>query len=351
MLNRNNFILFIGFFLSLLFLQSCTENSNEIIFPAAVEVEAPVGCSEPVVVDFFAGQTIDIGDVTISNDEDSLYIHIQTTGNWTLALTHLYVGPAASIPSTPTGNPRIGNFPYSTLHSPPVTSYTYVLPLNGLDSCFLIALHAEAELVNEDGEVIQTETAWADGEQLNSGGSWATGLDYCVQSCCEVEAQDYILYGGQTIEVGVLSVTNDGDNLYVTYSTTGCWEIDETHLYVGDAASIPTNRANTPIPGQFPYKTEHTAGTTTFTYTVPLAGLPACYAIAAHAAVECTSGSNDGQGETAWSFGTEFPNTNRWGWYSEYCTQAPCDDDGGDDDNDGDDGNDDDDNGGGVIQQ
>lgn len=325
MLNKNNFILLVGYFLLLFSLQSCTESANEIITPAAVEVEAPVGCSEPVVVDFFAGQSIDIGDVTISNDEDSLYIHIQTSGDWVLGHTHLYVGAAADMPSTPNGNPKIGNFPYNTPHNPSVTSYTYVLPLADLDSCFLIALHAEADLVNEDGEVIQSETAWADGNQLNAGGSWATGLDYCVQSCCEVEAQDYILYGGQTIEVGVLSVTNDGDNLYVTYSTTGCWEIGETHLYVGEAANIPTNGANTPVPGQFPYKTEHAAGVTAFTYTIPLADLPSCYAIAAHAAVGCTSGDNDGQEETAWSFGVEFPNTNRWGWYSEYCTQDACD--------------------------
>lgn len=354
MVNTKNLLLVLGSILLLFLNQSCTESANEIITPAAAPttVSSPSGCGDATVVDFLAGQFIDVGDVTISNDEDYLYVHVQTSGDWVLGHTHLYVGAAADIPSTPNGNPKIGNFPYNTAHDPAVTSYMYTLDLADLDPCFIVAFHAEAHLLDADGEIIQSETAWSDGDEITDGGSWATRTDYCAQSCCVTEAQEYVLYGGQTIEVGVLSVVNDEDNLYVTYTTTGCWELGETHVYVGDAANIPTAGNGAPIPGQFPYSEEHSAGTTTYTYTIPLAGLPACYAVAAHAAVACTSGDDDGQTETAWSFGTEFPNTPRWGWYSEYCTQEVCDgDDDGGDDGDGDGGNDDDDNGGGGILQ
>lgn len=285
-------------------------------------------CGDDVVVDFLAGQHIDIGDVTVNNDEDFLYVTVQTTGDWVLGHTHLYVGDVAGLPTNRSGNPQIGRFPYSTSHDPMVTSFTYTLPLTDFDSCFIIAFHAEAHRLDGNGEVVQSETGWADGDDITSGGSWATRFDYCKQSCCENEVQTYVLYGGQTIEVGEISVINDNDFVYVTYTTTGCWEIDETHLYVGDPAGIPVNRSNTPIPGQFPYSSTHPDGTTSYTYAVPLAGLPACYAIAAHASVSCNDGSDEEQSETAWSFGEEFPNTNRWGWYSEYCTQEVCDDNG-----------------------
>lgn len=134
------------------------------------------------------------------------------------------------------------------------------------------------------------------------------------------DSATFDLYGGQTTLVGSLIVVNDDSNLYITYMTDGCWQLAETHLYVGDAADIPVNPANTPIPGHFPYGSSN-INSNSVTYVIPLADLPSCYVIAAHAAVVCNEGEDGGEEETAWSFGTEFPNTNRWGWYSEYCTQ------------------------------
>ena len=135
------------------------------------------------------------------------------------------------------------------------------------------------------------------------------------------EAVSYDIYGGQSILAGNITVSNDGVNLYITYNTSGCWTLAETHLYVGSLADLPTNRANVPIPGQFPYSGTH-SNINTYTYTIPLAGLPECYIIAAHSALACVGeGGEVIQEETGWSFGTPFPNTKRWGWYSEYCTQ------------------------------
>lgn len=327
MKQKVNSVSILGLFLIFLALASCEQ---EIITPTTpdaptVSNTSTTPCGDDVVVDFLAGQNIDIGDVTVNNDDDFLYISVQTTGDWVLGHTHLYVGDASAIPTNNAGNPQIGRFPYSTAHDPKVTNFTYTLPLTDFDSCMVIAFHAEAHLLDSNGDVIQSETAWGDGDDINNGGSWATRFDYCKQSCCENTTETYTLYGGQTIEVGQLSVSNDNDFIYVTYATTGCWELDESHVYVGDPAGIPVNNANTPIPGQFPYSAYHLDGTTTYTYQISLAGLPSCYAIAAHASVSCNDGSSEEQQETAWSIGVEFPNSNRWGWYSEYCTQVVCD--------------------------
>lgn len=189
----------------------------------------------------------------------------------------------------------------------------------------VVAAHAEVH--GTAGSGFGAETAWANGTGFG-GNSWAMYTDYCIQDCapeCEFPTETFDIIGGQTVNEGYLEVTNNSDSLYVTYNFTGGWEADVTHLYVGDLAGLPTNNANTPIPGQFPLKTEHFrvggASITTYTYVIPLSELPSCYIIAAHAST--TLYNEDGEEEysnTSWSYGTEFPNTNRWGWYSNYCT-------------------------------
>lgn len=284
--------------------------------------DTPCGTS---VSTFYAGQHIDAGTVTVSNTTTDLIVTIQTHNNWLMGQTHVYVGALANMPTTPTGNPKIGNFPSSTTHNPMVNSYTYTYDLSTLDSCFIVAVHAEVHLIDANGDTLQSETAWANDNPFNNSGSWAGYIDYCKQYCppCIYDTTSYNFYGGQTILVGNVMVTNDSTNLYVTYNTTGGWELEETHLYVGPLSGLPTNNANTPIPGQFPYSETHASGTTSYTYTIPLSSLnDPCYIIATHASVSKTDGNGNQQQETAWSDGTPFPNTNRWGWYNEYCTQT-----------------------------
>ncbi|MEO6540160.1 MAG: hypothetical protein ABIN74_04175, partial [Ferruginibacter sp.] len=46
--------------------------------------------------------------------------------------------------------------------------------------------------------------------------------------------EEVTLVAGQTMNAGSITVTNDADNIYVTYATTNGWKLTETHLYVGD---------------------------------------------------------------------------------------------------------------------
>lgn len=281
-------------------------------------------CGDPVVTNLIAGQNMTSGSITVQNDADSVYVTFTTSGGWVLGKTHLYVGELADMPATPNGNPQIGNFPYQHTFDPYVTSDTYAIALSDLPECFIVAAHAETHLLDGNGDVIQSETSWGQGTQFNESGSWAMYSSYCVQECdpCVFTTQSYELYGGQTILVGNLLVTNDQDSLTITYQTTGDWYIGKIHVYVGAYSGMPVNGQNTPIPGQFPYSETYNPYTQTATIRVALTDLPPCYVIAAHAEVHKVVNGVEVQEETAWSFGTPFQDTDRWGWTSDYCTQV-----------------------------
>lgn len=277
-----------------------------------------VACGTPEVADFMAGQNILAGSVTVANDEEFVYVTFSTIDGWVLGKTHLFVGGYAYLPVNKKSNPKIGKFPDQNSHDPYVTEFTYQYLMDDLVDCFVIAAHAEVHLIDETGEIIQSETAWADGEEFNESGSWATYFEYCMQECCE---KVFGFFGDQTILVGNLSVTNDENNLYVTYKTDGGWYFTNTHLYVGELTGLPDVNASN-FPRNFPYLINHDE-IQEYTYTIPLDGLPECYIIAAHAEVHHFINQ---QSKDAWSSGTSFPNLpqDEWGWYSSYCTQY-CD--------------------------
>jgi hypothetical protein len=136
---------------------------------------------EPTEVTLIAGQTINAGTVTVSNDNDYIYVTYATTNGWVLTQTHLYVGDCALIPVNNPGNPLPGQFPYKSTHNN-VTSYTYQIPISriALENCGCIAAHAVVVKYNSSNQVIGSETAWGNGVRINlSGGNWGMKFDYC----------------------------------------------------------------------------------------------------------------------------------------------------------------------------
>ena len=129
--------------------------------------------TSPDVYILIAGQNIDVGTVSVWNDSINLYVEYITTGGWKMCETHLYVGKT---------NPQIltsapGQFPYSEEHNPAVSTFTYIIPINEIDSYSLskkgkkwvadgtlgikqgdqiyIAAHAEAS----DGNILNNPSA------------------------------------------------------------------------------------------------------------------------------------------------------------------------------------------------
>lgn len=142
--------------------------------------ETPGECT-PTEVALMAGQTMNAGTVTVTNDATNIYVTYATTNGWVLTQTHLYVGDCALIPVNNPGNPIPGQFPFTSAHNN-VTTYTYTVPLSRIPagSCGCIAAHAVVKQYNSSNQVIQTQTGWGNGVRINlSGGNWGMKFDYC----------------------------------------------------------------------------------------------------------------------------------------------------------------------------
>jgi hypothetical protein len=126
------------------------------------------------------------------------------------------------------------------------------------------------------------------------------------------------LVAGQTLNVGTVSTWNDAGTLFVRYTLSNGWSLAETHLAAALSVNgIPTNKAGNPIIGQFPQQQTHSAGTTNYTYEIPLielgAGAGDDLLIAAHGTVSGPSGN-----ETAWGDGARFTQQGSWAMYFAY---------------------------------
>ncbi len=134
----------------------------------------------PTVTTLIAGQTMDAGNVTVSNDANFIYVTYNTANGYVLDQTHLFVGECALIPVNRPGNPIPGQFPYASSHSN-VTSYTYQIPVMAIPfgSCGCIAAHAVVKKLNAAGSVIDQQTAWGSGTVINPDGQWGMKFDYC----------------------------------------------------------------------------------------------------------------------------------------------------------------------------
>lgn len=132
------------------------------------------------------------------------------------------------------------------------------------------------------------------------------------------------MYAGQIYNAGTITITNDANYVYVTYTAMNDYVISATHLYVGECALIPVNPPGNPIPGQFPYSGTHT-DLLTVTYQVPLsvagaAGSSIC--VAAHAVVKKLSATGATlSSQSAWGNGIVINPTGNWGMKVPYVIQ------------------------------
>ena len=167
-------------------LSAACERGDPVSPAAALGPPAPFNALVPTVpevcgsetVALLADQTLAVGEVTISNDDEFVYVSFHTTGGWSLTETHVAVvdDPAALANSGRRLVP--GRFPEKAVHDPPVTVAHYAIPLADDEDEVYVAAHAD--IVNGD----RTEGAWAEGE-ARDGGGWASYMTYGVASCDE----------------------------------------------------------------------------------------------------------------------------------------------------------------------
>lgn len=149
---------------------------------AAVIDTTPDICGS-FTADLIAGQNINVGTVTVTNDAETLFVTYTTTDDWLMSEIHLYVGPKEGAPVNKKGNPQVGHFPTNQTFNPMINTITYEFPLSIFqDDCFIVAAHAVVnKVINE--QVVDSQTAWGDGIRFVDKGNWATYFEYCPQIC------------------------------------------------------------------------------------------------------------------------------------------------------------------------
>jgi hypothetical protein len=128
----------------------------------------------------YAGQTILVGEVLVSDDGVNVYVEYDLDGPWVLTEVHCHVAASlAGIPQTGSGNPKVGHFDCKS-EDPLPDEHVCTLPIpTGKGSGDWIAIAAHAVVENSCG---QEETAWAfTCDQWSfPGRSWATYIMYQI---------------------------------------------------------------------------------------------------------------------------------------------------------------------------
>jgi hypothetical protein len=131
------------------------------------------------------------------------------------------------------------------------------------------------------------------------------------------------LFGGQTIDTGTVTISNDISSVTVTYTTNDPWVITAVHLAVSDSlAGIPQNRNHNPLPGHFPINTTYNPPVNTVTFVIPVDNLTPFETLYIGAQAEVQAPGSQFGGQTAWGDGTRFGGHN-WATYIAYQVQ-PC---------------------------
>ncbi|NNE08278.1 MAG: hypothetical protein HKN20_06915 [Gemmatimonadetes bacterium] len=156
----------------------------------AVDRTVESACGQSARVRFLAGQHIEVGDVTVTNDENTLCVDLVTRDGWYMDESHVAIAlTPEELPQTGAGNPQVGHFALSDRHEPGTQSVSYCIDLG--DAGFagaqdlVIAAHAVVHFEEEDDsneKAVQEETAWGEGTEF-PGNSWAMYFAYEKQDC------------------------------------------------------------------------------------------------------------------------------------------------------------------------
>ena len=129
------------------------------------------------------------------------------------------------------------------------------------------------------------------------------------------------LLAGQNIYVGDVLIKKENEELVITYDLTANeseWQLKESHLFVGDINNAPFTNNGNPKIGHFPYHGDHDL-VKKYSFEIPLDELNDCFSIIAHAVVVLISDDSETAIETAFGFGNNTFDGNRWGWYLDVC--------------------------------
>jgi hypothetical protein len=177
-------------------------------------------CGTPMTHKLMAGQTIPVGEVTVFNDQEKMYVTVSIEkgegfdqGDWFIRKIHAYFGQV-EIDFVTKGkkgirNPAPGQFPISEAISLDYGNanqeYTYELEISEDLKAFGefdVAVHAEVvrvtdiDYVNNTAVVVQSEGAWAGDNRFNPEGvgNWSLYMSYQIQDCAKICQDSWFRY-------------------------------------------------------------------------------------------------------------------------------------------------------------
>jgi hypothetical protein len=201
---------------------------------------APCGVSETYTL--WAGQYIDAGTITVTNDAENIYLTYATINGWEITSTHYYVGLTDPNNQEDALSSAPGQFPYQDVLTSPTDSVTYIIPIGDLDyystpkgakweaagtpgdaelgDTIYIATHAEAQKEEEDGTIV-TESAWCEGDEFGKG--WAMFATYELKQVLELQNKDTSTWDPILIDdtYGILKFDADGPEFVYEFDGYG----------------------------------------------------------------------------------------------------------------------------------
>jgi hypothetical protein len=177
----------------------------------------------------YAGQHINTGNVKITNTNTEVKIDVNSlsTQGWFIKAYHVYVGTTA-VPTTPSGNPAPGQFPYKDTFNDLQSGFIITIPFSELslscESNLYIAIHTEMVKLDENQNEVQTETGWGYGINAFGSGNWGWWIGY--EMCCGG--------GGAGAEVGCTYTQGywRNHNKYASNENQKiAWPLDEDTMY------------------------------------------------------------------------------------------------------------------------
>ncbi len=143
---------------------------------ALVVVTAEPSAASTGPINLLAGQSTDVGDVTVQSDGTRVRLLTSTSGACLAGLQAAVAGSPQLIPQTKKGNAIPGRFPVAKEYTPCTTEAEVFVPLSSIPGYvpgqpIYIALHAD--VLMPTGEI---DSAWAEGTGF-PGANWSSYTD------------------------------------------------------------------------------------------------------------------------------------------------------------------------------
>lgn len=315
----------------LLWVGSCSkisQTSNDTDAPNVSIIDRTEGRCGTTTCNLTAGQTINVGTVTIENDQSNLYVtYTLTYPGATFGTLHMWAGnDLTNLPTNNPGNPQPGQFCQADggacFDASGLTTYTFIIPFvdlnivdinNVCNQNLYVVTHAEVNNVNGQNETAfgcdkpgptgnrwwfygtykitcncgtpETpfcQTAFAKGgwvwttdnksnpenlpslRLIKNRWGWAINLTSTGTFSYDIWAGAGLNKTGNGVKVGTLTVVWDGSNASVTYDMFAGYCLEEVHLYAEDG------RPTTTAPGQYGNLDSFDPNASTYTFNVPL---------------------------------------------------------------------------------